>query len=828
MKTKLTPIQILGLCLMPVSMTVFYFVPHTRETLQGAALLNYPIAMVYFLLSFADRPKDSSIFKSPMPKLNWHIVLSLMMVSCFTLNKDIHIFAITPVWLKIALPLTLFAFIFIGYTGEIPQWAGKMVSFFTGLGLLIFAYYAIVLLPFSPLAIIGLVLLGLSIHLLVPIFLLTWGLIATFKVKYHNAHPKMVLSGATTGIMVLLLYVIIYSYHDKQIKGAQKDLVLNEGSNLPEWVAYAQNSTSEYWTKRIIGKKLLYEVHSDGWWDFDFNRGSFSDIKKHDPLVAIADLFTSELTFSNQDQVKILSSNTNSRHYAYEKLWSGRNLKVNKELTDVRIYPAYRMVYFEKTIWIENTSTNNRSQQEALFTFYLPDGAVASSLSLWIDGKEEKSRLTTRKKASKAYKTIVGRERRDPVVLHWQEGNRLTATIFPCTPKESRRVKIGITAPLLYKNNRLYFQSMRVQGPENSQAHEVTHVKLVGKANSVKMPGFFSEALPNQYIYEGKPVGSWSCSLNASPLTENPFTFNKQSYQIKPIEYAHNRIPKAIYLDINQSWNEKEVKQIMSQAGSAPVYVHDHGFMQLELANFDMLIHRLTKRPFSLMPVFEIDWPESALIITKGKNNSPIPSELKSSVFHNRLITYLSEQTKSVATIVLDHMKSPYITSLEQLKLIDCRNMTIAELQGLQIENWFKEYRQIKGGVNISMSHMAIVPAVTNKDNTAQIPRAPSHLLRLYNYHTVMQKAGNLFLQEDATIPKSVYHLCNEAFIVTPVSSLIVLESQKDYDRFDIKKNKNSLQNANLQDSGAVPEPHEWALIIALGAILCFVYFKFG
>jgi len=52
------------------------------------------------------------------------------------------------------------------------------------------------------------------------------------------------------------------------------------------------------------------------------------------------------------------------------------------------------------------------------------------------------------------------------------------------------------------------------------------------------------------------------------------------------------------------------------------------------------------------------------------------------------------------------------------------------------------------------------------------------------------------------------------AYVVSPVSSLIVLESQHDYDRFDISDKENSLRNASRQSSGAVPEPHEWLLII--------------
>jgi hypothetical protein len=54
---------------------------------------------------------------------------------------------------------------------------------------------------------------------------------------------------------------------------------------------------------------------------------------------------------------------------------------------------------------------------------------------------------------------------------------------------------------------------------------------------------------------------------------------------------------------------------------------------------------------------------------------------------------------------------------------------------------------------------------------------------------------------------------------------MVVLETQDDYKRFNIKDSRNSLKNASLKSKGAVPEPHEWALII----IACFVllYVKF-
>jgi hypothetical protein len=53
----------------------------------------------------------------------------------------------------------------------------------------------------------------------------------------------------------------------------------------------------------------------------------------------------------------------------------------------------------------------------------------------------------------------------------------------------------------------------------------------------------------------------------------------------------------------------------------------------------------------------------------------------------------------------------------------------------------------------------------------------------------------------------------------------VVLEKQEDYERFDIKQDE-GLGNAALGSKGAVPEPHEWALIIL--AIFLLITLKYG
>jgi hypothetical protein len=52
--------------------------------------------------------------------------------------------------------------------------------------------------------------------------------------------------------------------------------------------------------------------------------------------------------------------------------------------------------------------------------------------------------------------------------------------------------------------------------------------------------------------------------------------------------------------------------------------------------------------------------------------------------------------------------------------------------------------------------------------------------------------------------------------IVSPVSTLIVLESEADYKRFGIENDPSLLGQSKLEAPGAVPEPHELALLLLI------------
>ena len=93
----------------------------------------------------------------------------------------------------------------------------------------------------------------------------------------------------------------------------------------------------------------------------------------------------------------------------------------------------------------------------------------------------------------------------------------------------------------------------------------------------------------------------------------------------------------------------------------------------------------------------------------------------------------------------------------------------------------------------------------------------------MYAFGKVLQE--QVAIQDDSLQENQFIHLAKDANIVTPISSLIVLETDEDYKNNGIEKNVNTLGNASINNDGAVPEPHEWLLIL-IGLITVFVYYR--
>lgn len=272
------------------------------------------------------------------------------------------------------------------------------------------------------------------------------------------------------------------------------------------------------------------------------------------------------------DQVKLLNVLFNERHGTEEKLWSGRNLATQSVISQARIWPQYRLAYTEKTIRVRNTAQH--TTREALYTFYLPDGATVSALSLWINGREAPARLTTVGKADTAYRTIIGVESRDPAVAFWQEGGRVTVRVFPCIAGQDRQFKIGITQPLTFADGKLTVENITFDGPGTESAQETVQLDFAQTPTKVESPWLFDKLAGNRLTHTGSYDPDWQLHFDAPALAAEPFVLANKAYHIsdyQPTTQAFN--PETVYLDVNATWQANEFSEILKSAKPRPVWV---------------------------------------------------------------------------------------------------------------------------------------------------------------------------------------------------------------------------------------------------------------
>ena len=195
--------------------------------------------------------------------------------------------------------------------------------------------------------------------------------------------------------------------------------------------------------------------------------------------------------------------------------------------------------------------------------------------------------------------------------------------------------------------------------------------------------------------------------------------------------------------------------------------------------------------------------------------------DLEEAEFITELKLYLSDRTNRINLYCLSNELSPYLKTLKEFQVFNYMHGNTASLKPYLEKGVFVSDQQNDNTVKLSASNTLII-----RDTNEAKSTAPDHLLRLFAYNKIMQECGKNYFTSGNFIEEQLIDIANEAYIVSPVSSLIVLETLKDYERFGIDKNEDSLNNASTQSSGAVPEPHEWALIILLAITLGYLYYK--
>lgn len=802
-----------GLLLLLISLSILVWTHEKREFSMAFVTQIFAVAYTVFLL-FTKRMK---VFWKAQPKeylayrlLAWQIWI----VSCFTLNRVVEVFHESTEWFSVALILSCLSNILFYWEPQLSKRFKEIVYILCATSTVLWTYFTLYTVWLYPVSFILILFLGLGFHSFIPLFLLV-AHVKLLKRTWHS-HNNAILFGILTPIVFTIFFVVQWNITQNKIQEAYQKSFTTTTDEVPNWVAVAQKVENNWITERILKGDLLYQ-NFDNRFSFMPTVGNFERLQ-HDPLVMTASLFSKKLAIENNEKIKILGAIQDISHETQVRLWSGDQLVTQDIITQARIYPEYRLAYTEKTLTIANTAQNSWQTQEAIYTFYLPEGSVATSLSLWINGKEEKGYLTTKSKAQAAYTTIVGVESRDPSVVHWQEGNTLSVRVFPCTSQEARRVKIGITSPLKENNGELIYENIYFKGPEASNAKEIVKIDFSQSAENLSNPWNTTSTGTIENSGSYKPY--WQLRFNTPQLSKKPFSFQGKSYVISSLDIQKEAYqPDSIFLDVNAEWSKSDFDDLYETFKNGSLLVWKDGLIQLNEHNKDMLFYELKENHFSLFPLYRIPTTSTkCLLITKGTLKAPSLKDLDGSSF-SASIKNINTDKEPIQIASLNETLSPYLKTLKELGVIAVNQTTIEQLKNGEIYKILPSPTQ--KAVNIENANMQIKEVPTTSEKTD----APNHLLRLYAYNHIMQQIGANYFKQDY-LSDSLIQEAATANIVTPISSLIVLETQADYERFDIKKSQNSLENATLKSSGSVPEPHEWLLIITFACIVLYLLLK--
>jgi XrtN system VIT domain protein len=817
---------LLGLVCLFLSFGIFMVATQTANSpdflFETSFLFSYMVA-IFYTIWMSTRGETWLFFwkaKNRLHQPHRLLLWLIWLVSCFSFNKAFPVFHESAPWLSIAILFSAGACIAFTWEESLPLFFRKLIFLLLGASAVLWAYYAIYLSWLYPASIIGLIFFGLSIHSFIPLILC----ITHFRIlsQRWETYKIPILTGILLPVLFVIGYVMQWNLISKKIQSLTNSIATQDSDDLPAWIEIGKQIDDDWITKQVMMDYLAYQTPRS---DFDFlpRTLNLGNTVRHDPLVMIASLFTKKPDLSQTDRIKLLEVLNDARHYTQERLWSGNNLSTENVVTQIRIYPDFRTAYTEKTLSIANHSRSSWRQEEALYTFYLPEGSVVSSLSLWINGKEEKGYLTTQTKADSAYKTIVGVESRDPSVIHWQEGNTVKVKVFPCIAQERRKFKIGITSPLQLNGNRLTYENIYFKGPPSNEASEGIRLDFTKNVGGLKIPFEMEESGENQLILNRTYIPSWNLSFDAIPLSDKGFVFNSKTYQIKPFKEMSNPFSaKRIYLDVNKAWKKSEFDSVFAMAKDRAVFVYDDGMIQLSDQNKDAIFARLSSWNYSLFPVHAVRHDNNALLITKETHISPNVKDLQKTAFGGALRK--DTLATPLKTFNIGNELSPYFKTLHELRIVRCEKADIGQIGAMLTKNQFPIDQQKGASNNVVRIDNAKMTISENADSVST--GAPDDIARLYAYNHMMQQIGTKYLSKDylkdSAATTGLIKEAEQANIVTPISSLIVLETAQDYKRFDIQKSKNSLDNATLKNSGAVPEPHEWVLIIIFALLVSY------
>ncbi|HEX8018063.1 MAG TPA: XrtN system VIT domain-containing protein, partial [Flavobacterium sp.] len=323
----------------------------------------------------------------------------------------------------------------------------------------------------------------------------------------------------------------------------------------------------------------------------------------------------------------------------------------------------------------------------------------------------------------------------------------------------------------------------------------------------------------NYYINNSEGLEEWQAEL---PLSKEPvsnvFVWKNKSYEAKPIQKEKIRFsPSEIILDLTNNWSIEEVLALLQIPNKKYFVIINNTKQEINTTNCEYIFDQFQELNYSLLPLFKLE--NNSLIITKCGTFSSNLEELESSDYLKKIKK--STKNKHLKVINISDEINPFWQTVKEQRYVEYLQTDIKNCSSLINTNNFVKFKTFENSINIETAGIAIQENPVPEKNTS---KGSDHLYRMFCFGKVLN--DQVEIQNDTLKQNKYVDLAKDANIVTPISSLIVLETDEDYKNNGIEKNIDTLGNASINNDGSVPEPHEWLLIIIGFTTLLFYYRK--
>ncbi|HEY0375861.1 MAG TPA: VIT domain-containing protein [Pyrinomonadaceae bacterium] len=313
-------------------------------------------------------------------------------------------------------------------------------------------FYTIIYLPLLPLAFAALILAGLGVLPMAPLFSLVSAVLLRRELR-RIAPPSNAVKwrGLIAGLALSLAAVVLA---ELPIAMTRVGLQMASHHSQPERRARGLRLLRDYGNQDYLLRACYERVGQADLASFLF---SLRDPVTPDEAREVYYRLTGE-TFDTSRPPKRLKGELRPEDaFDFDPDQGGeriagkaRGLSLSGSLMDGSVDADAAVGYVEWTLTFKNVSD---AQREVRAQVQLPPGGVVSRLTLWVNGEPREAAFAGRDRTRAAYQEVVHVERRDPVLVTTSGRDRVLVQAYPVPPRGGElKLRFGVSAPLVLED----------------------------------------------------------------------------------------------------------------------------------------------------------------------------------------------------------------------------------------------------------------------------------------------------------------------------------------------------------------------------------------